>query len=106
MKKYIEKSEFLKTLHGEDIQLEDLKRLADELGYSLVKKQLPMPKLLPCKCGRKRIGEWIHHSSEFGSGYRRSCTCGVMAKPGKTKREARENWNRLILLLEEKEKEC
>ena len=97
MKKYIEKSEFFKKLHGEDIQLEDLKRLADELGYSLVKKQPPMPKLLPCKCGRKRIDEWRHYSSGFGSGYIRRCDCGLRAEPGKTKREARENWNRMIL---------
>lgn len=99
MKKYIQKSELLKTLRGEDIQLEDLKRLADELGYSLVKKQPPMPKLLPCKCGRKQIGEWV----AVGKGYIRKCDCGLKAEPGKTKREARENWNRMIL---GEEKEC
>lgn len=95
MKKYIEKSEFLKTLHGEDIQLEDLKRLADELGYSLVKKQPPMPKLLPCKCGCRRILEGVCFGDK--KGFVRFCyKCDLHAKIGKTKREARENWNRMI----------
>ena len=92
MKKYIEKSEFLKTLHGEDIQLEDLKRLAYELGYSLVKKRTPMPKLLQCKCCRKLISLWYCN----GLPVYKCEKCGLRADPGKTKRKARENWNRMI----------
>lgn len=119
MQEYIKKSEVIDLLHssldrdivteyihefkgfwmdeddGADIQLEDLKQIADKLGYSLVKKQ-PRIKLEPCKCGRKQIDEWVVSGSK--SGYiRKCCSCGLRAEVGKTKREARENWNKMIL---------
>lgn len=74
--------------------LEELKKHADKLGYSLVKKQ-PHIKLEQCKCGRKRIDKWVVSGSK--SGYVYKCACGLKAEVGKTKREARENWNKMIL---------
>ena len=120
MKEYIQKDEVINLLHssldrdtvteyihefkgfwmddedGEECQLEELKEIAGKLGYSLVKKQ-PKIKLLSCKCGRKRINKWTHVEPGFGVGYVYRCTCGMRAEPGKTKREARENWNKMIL---------
>lgn len=72
---------------------EDLEKMADALGYKLVKKQLPLPKLLSCKCGCKRRMEWF--APRQGSFYR-CASCGFESKPGKTKREQRENWNAAV----------
>lgn len=37
------------------IDIEELEKLADEMGYKLTKKPEPLPKFLPCgKCGSKR----------------------------------------------------
>lgn len=79
--------------------VEELKKAADELGYNIVKKHQPLPKLLECSCGannrlygmraggvNKRAGRFIACES-----------CGLEGEPGRTKHEMYENWNRAVL---------
>lgn len=74
------------------LSIEELKKMADELGYKLVKKQQPLPKLLPCKCGCTRREIWLTVS---GKSYH--CPqCGLAGQPGTTQREQRENWNAAV----------
>lgn len=73
--------------------IEELQVEARKLGYRLVKDR-PTVKLLPCPgCGSKRTLEWIH--TDAAGGYTRECyICEFRAERGKTKTEARENWNK------------
>lgn len=75
--------------------IEELKIEANKLGYHLVKNN-PTIKLLPCPmCGTKRTIEWMH--TDAAGGYTRECyMCGFRAERGKTKTEARENWNKKV----------
>ena len=77
--------------------LKKLKTEADKHGYRLVKDN-PTVKLLPCPvCGSKRTIEWIHSSDDEGI-YSRECNkCDFRASREKTKRKARESWNKAVL---------
>lgn len=73
--------------------LDELKAEAKRQGYKLIKDN-PMPKLSPCICGAKRRAEWTSASLR---GYCYECMkCGKMSSWGDTRREARENWNRMV----------
>ena len=75
---------------GKKVTASDLKDAMDELGFTImsVKKK---ENLLPCICGSKRRGHWSNPQFIF-----LVCEkCGLEAK-GRTEREARENWNKMI----------
>lgn len=72
---------------------EELKAEAEKQGYSLMKKQPPLPKMEPCLCGRKRISIWQRRNPKE---YRASCpNCGLGEEDewSSTERRAREVWN-------------
>ena len=75
---------------------EELKEEAKRQGYKLIKEN-PMPKLLPCPCGGQRR---VHLRHGFPYGVRDHCyeciKCGRVSEWGKTEREAREEWNRMV----------
>lgn len=72
--------------------LEELKTEAKRQGYGLIKKN-PLPKKLPCVCGRKLLEEWW----VMRKGWAYKCPeCGRMADAGETEREARELWNEAV----------
>ncbi len=71
--------------------LDELKAEAKRQGYKLIKDN-PMPKMLPCVCGSKHRTQW----SRADGWYYECDGCGRKAKPGKTERKARENWNRMV----------
>lgn len=76
--------------------LDELKREAERQGYSLVRKQPPLPKLQTCLCGRKLISIWHRCNPEE---YRASCPkCGFGEENewSATPRRAREIWNESI----------
>ena len=71
--------------------LDELKAEAKRQGYKLIKDN-PMPKMIPCICGSKGRILW-----SCAEGWYFECVgCGRMAKPGKTKRKARDEWNRMV----------
>lgn len=71
---------------------ERLKKLADKMGYKLIKKQEKV-NLLPCKeCGCKKRKQ-LYYSDKKEVSY--VCLrCGVVATAGKNDVEARKNWNK------------
>lgn len=81
---------------------EELKAEADRQGYVLIKKPDPMPKLMPCVCGRKRIGLWNRWVDNVGMFKYRCPRCDKQSEVwAKSVREARSIWNDMI----DKEKE-
>lgn len=72
--------------------LDELKKEAKAHGYRLTPVQ-PYIKLLPCKCGRKRLEQWWRAE---GGTYFVCPNCGTKAQEGRNEREARENWNVLM----------
>lgn len=83
----------LGTVHGMNACTdEEFKAEAKRRGYNLIKKPEPV-KLLPCVCGRKRIGSWF----TLGRMHFYKCeTCGLSAAPGTNERHAKVNWNVMI----------
>lgn len=77
---------------------EEFKAEAKRRGYNLIKIPENV-KLLPCVCGNEK-----HHRVFIMSGLQYySCReCGLVAEDGKTERQAKLNWNKMI---EEKMKE-
>ena len=73
--------------------VEELKKIANEMGYNIIKKQEYI-KFLPCKCGCNRREHWygINEDNAFIFVCEK---CGATAK-GRTDREARLNWNRMV----------
>ena len=72
--------------------LEELKAEAKAQGYRLIKIQ-PYIRIMPCKCGTKRINHWYY--SNKGEFYK--CpNCGLEAPLGKNDREARKLWNQMV----------
>ena len=73
--------------------VDELKKIANEMGYNIIKKQKYI-KLLPCKCGCNRREHWygINEDNAFIFVCEK---CGAKAK-GRTDREARLNWNRMV----------
>lgn len=79
--------------------VEELKKIAGEMGYNIVKQNRPLPKLLDCSCGRncRSISLATNgHAGKYGRFLKCVC-CGLEGAPGKTKREIYENWNRAVL---------
>lgn len=73
--------------------VEELKKIANEMGYNIIKKQEYI-KLLPCKCGCNSREHW--YGVKKDDAYILKCrNCGAKAK-GKTEREARLNWNQMV----------
>lgn len=73
--------------------VEELKKIANELGYNIIKKQEYI-KLLPCTCGWSRRSHW--YGVNGYNNYIYICEkCGKRAM-GSTEREAKLNWNRMV----------
>lgn len=77
-----------------EMDIESLEEIADRMGYKLVKKPEPLPKLLPCpRCGSKQ--RYLAHV--YGKGYSAkyySCRkCKFKADHGRNELERRKNWN-------------
>lgn len=66
---------------------EEFKAEAKRRGYNLIKKPEPV-KLLPCVCGRKRIGSFYRQGNMH---YYKCETCGLSAAPGTSERHAKVN---------------
>ena len=76
---------------SEGMTLDELKAEAKRQGYKLIKDN-PMPKMLPCICGSKHRTLWLG-----ADGWYFECDgCGRTAKPGRTERGARNEWNRMV----------
>lgn len=76
--------------------VEELRAEANALGYNIIKKPEPLPKLLPCSCGSVRRERWVGTGS-YNKVIIRCSRCGKMAY-GKNERKARENWNKIAPL--------
>lgn len=70
--------------------VEELKKIANEMGYNIIKKQEYI-KLLPCKCGCNQREHW--YSTE---GYYLVCKKCRTSVFGRTERDVRLNWNRMV----------
>lgn len=77
--------------------LEELKKAADELGYSLIKKE-PYERFLPCTCGCNKRSHWvIWDDSDSKYRYYYECyNCGKEGPRGKSPTDARRLWNTMI----------
>ena len=75
--------------------VEELKIEAKKLGYSIIKIN-PMPKILPCTCGRKRMEKW--YSCQDGKDTKVEIVCPNCDREatGTTLREAINNWNAMV----------
>ena len=93
---YDELLEYRSGVRRAPMTLEDLKKAADELGYSVVKKRTPIPKLLPCKCGKARAEKWYGLSSATKNVLYKCPECGLKTDAYNTDRKARETWNKLV----------
>lgn len=72
--------------------LDELKLIADSMGYRILKKSESLPKLIPCICGCNRRTTVRSTSGEFYI-----CkNCGIYSEPAITERQKRKNWNKLI----------
>ena len=78
-------------MESKRMTVEELKKIADEMGYTVTKKQRYV-RLLPCKCGCNRRERWygIHKDDAY---ILKCANCGAEAK-GSTEKEARLDWNR------------
>ena len=75
--------------------VDELKEEAKKLGYNVVKRQ-EWIKLKPCKCGRKRIDQWVDWSHHEASIYYKCPQCGRKSEGCRTEREARIAWNNIV----------
>ena len=75
-----------------EMTLDELKAEAKRQGYKLI-KDTKMPKMLPCVCGAERR---VELSNTRGAYCYECMKCGRAASWGDTRREARENWNRMV----------
>lgn len=69
-----------------------------EIAITEVKRGIyePKIKMLPCTCGRKRISVWFGYDN---TGRYKVCqcdNCGKSAEQGRSDKEARLNWNKMI----------
>lgn len=84
-------------LDADKMTFEELKTEAERQGYKLVKKPIPLPKIHPCTCGRKKMETWYQAGSYKDLGtFLRCPRCGKKGGIGKTYRETREKWNALF----------
>lgn len=81
----------------DSVSLEDLRAAAEEMGYLLVKKKQPMPKLLPCVCGEKRKPEEWTNCSVSGGKFYRCPKCRLRGAVGASRSERIKNWNAAVL---------
>lgn len=73
--------------------VDELKKIANEMGYNIIKKQKYI-KLLPCTCGCTRREHW--YGVNGYNNYIFICKqCGNKAV-GKTENEAKINWNKMV----------
>ena len=79
--------------------LEELKLEADKLGYRIAPKSIYI-KWKPCACGSHRRREWIK-GGEHGGYFYECAECGLRTPIGKTKRQAKLNWNNAVSLINE-----
>lgn len=71
------------------MDIEELKREADKLGYRLVKKPV---KLLKCTCGTKPVQWWLYDDT-----YCYECpNCDKKSEIRKDPKDAKLEWNRMI----------
>lgn len=83
----------IENLPSAQMTVEELKKIANEMGYNIIKKQ-EYVKLLPCKCGCNRREHW--YGVKKDDAYILKCeNCGAKAM-GSTIREANLNWNRMV----------
>lgn len=73
--------------------VDELKQIAGEMGYNIIKKQ-EYVRFLPCKCGCNKRERWFGFASEKAYIFR-CVKCGVEAQ-GRTEKEAKLNWNRMM----------
>lgn len=73
--------------------VDELKKIANEMGYNIIKKQEYI-KLLPCKCGHNRREHW--YGLDKDNAYILRCERCDARAVGSTEREARLNWNRMV----------
>ena len=76
--------------------VEELRAEANALGYNIIKKPEPLPKIPPCSCGSGRRERWVGQAS-YNKEIILCPRCGKKAF-GKNEREARENWNKIAPL--------
>lgn len=76
--------------------LDELKQEAKSHGYKLT-RIAPYVRLAPCKCGRKRgAKQWFCADGSHMTFYK--CNyCDLRAPGAKTEREARINWNKMVI---------
>lgn len=77
-----------------EIDIETLREIVDRMGYKLVAKPEPLPKLLPCpRCGlNKRYLARKYKAGQYRKYY--SCrNCDFVAEHGHNELERRKNWN-------------
>ena len=73
---------------------DDLTALIDAEIHRIESKR--KVKLMPCKCGSKRVGQW-RTQGDAGRGFVYECEkCNEPGKWARTDREAREAWNRMV----------
>lgn len=75
--------------------VDELKEEAKKLGYNVIKRQERI-KLKPCKCGRKRIDQWIDWIHREANIYYKCPQCGRQSEKCETEREARIAWNDMV----------
>lgn len=74
------------------LTLDELKAEAKRQGYKLIKDN-PIPKFNPCICGANHRTEW---KNTRGAYCYECMECGRTSSWGDNRREARENWNRMV----------
>ncbi len=75
--------------------IDTLQITAEKLGYKLVKHK-PYERMLPCTCGCKQRDYWWCVNPKDGNPSVLVCKkCGKTAS-GKSKAEAKRNWNEMI----------
>ena len=84
---------------------EMLKAAASKYGYSLLKRE-PYIKFKPCRCGCNRRSIYsIYNCATGESGVQYRCNkCNRESPIGKTEKEAKILWNKMIEELEEEDK--
>lgn len=78
-------------MSGLILSLEDIKKIADDYGYRLIKKPVKTP-LKPCKCGYTRPEKRFSHDGV----YYICPACHRRSDEKKTAKERKQNWNERV----------